>query len=161
MLGGTLQLGNGGTSGSILGDVFTHTTFAINRSDTYTFGGLIAGDGTFVQMGPGTTIFTANNAYLGGTTINAGTLQLGNGGTSGSIIGNVLDNGTLAVNRSEYHSPSSGVISGTGCIQAERHGLDHSSPPPTPISAAPRSMRGTLQLGNGGKSGIDHRQRPR
>ena len=101
VLGGTLQLGNGGTSGSILGDVFTHTTFAINRSDTYTFGGLIAGDGTFVQMGPGTTIFTANNAYLGGTTINAGTLQLGNGGTSGSIIGNVLDNGTLAINRSD------------------------------------------------------------
>ncbi len=53
VLGGMLQLGDGGTSGSILGNVITDATFAINRSDTYTFGGLIEGDGSFVQMGPG------------------------------------------------------------------------------------------------------------
>ena len=110
VLGGTLQLGDGGTSGSILGNVLTHTAFAINRSDTYTFGGLIEGDGSFVQMGPGTTILTANNAYLGGTTISAGTLQVGGGGTSGRILGNVLNNGTLAVNRSDTFTLS-GVIS--------------------------------------------------
>jgi autotransporter-associated beta strand protein len=113
VLGGALQLGDGGTSGSIPGNVFVHTTFAINRSDTYTFGGLIVGDGAFVQMGPGTTILTANNLYFGGTTISAGTLQLGNGGTSGSIIGDVVNNGTLAINRSDTYT-FGGVISGTG-----------------------------------------------
>ena len=40
------------------------------------------------------------NTYTGGTTISAGTLQLGNGGTAGSILGNVLNNGTLAINHS-------------------------------------------------------------
>jgi hypothetical protein len=35
---------------------------------------------------------TDNNTYTGGTTITGGTLQLGNGGTSGSIVGNVVDN---------------------------------------------------------------------
>ena len=48
------------------------------------------------QIGAGTTILTGNNTYTGGTTISAGTLQLGNGGTTGSIVGNVIDNGTLA-----------------------------------------------------------------
>jgi autotransporter-associated beta strand protein len=41
----------------------------------------------------------ANNTYTGGTTISAGTLQVGNGFTTGSIVGDVIDNGTLAFNR--------------------------------------------------------------
>src|SRR5215831_13284827 len=55
--------------------------FAINRSDTFTFGGVISGSGAFQQSGTGTTIFTAANTYTGGTIINAGTLQLGPGGS--------------------------------------------------------------------------------
>jgi fibronectin-binding autotransporter adhesin len=74
VLAGALQLGDGGTSGSILGNVFNHTTLAVNRSDTYTYAGSIIGDGALVQTGPGTTILTGNNLYLGGTTISAGTL---------------------------------------------------------------------------------------
>src|SRR5262249_5988598 len=77
----TLQLGNGGASGSIAGNVTNNGTFAINRSDTFTFGGIISGSGAFQQNGAGTTIFTAANTYTGGTTINAGTLQLGSGGS--------------------------------------------------------------------------------
>jgi outer membrane autotransporter protein len=151
VLGGTLQLGDGGASGSILGNVFNATTFAINRSDTYTFGGVIAGSGAFVQMGPGTTILTANNFYLGGTTISAGTLQLGNGGTRGSIVGDVLNNGTLAVNRSDTLTLA-GVISGTGAFQQNGTGTtilagDNTFGGGTTINA------GTLQLGNGGASG--------
>ena len=37
------------------------------------------------QTGTGTTILIATNTYTGGTTIGAGTLQVGNGGTAGSI----------------------------------------------------------------------------
>ncbi len=115
ILAGTLQLGDGGTSGSILGNVFDHTTLAVNRSDTYTYAGRIIGDGAVVQTGPGTTILTGNNLYLGGTTISAGTLQLGNGGTSGSIIGDVVDNGIFAINRSDTYS-FGGAISGSGAV---------------------------------------------
>ena len=46
-------------------------------------------------------MLTGANTYTGGTTISAGTLQIGNGGTTGSIAGNVTDNGTLVFNRSE------------------------------------------------------------
>ena len=100
-------------------------TLAVNRSDTLTLSGVISGTGAFQQNGTGTTILTAANTYLGGTTINAGTLQLGNGGTSGSITGNVLNNSTLAVNRSDSLTLS-GVISGTWRVPAERHRHDHS-----------------------------------
>src|SRR5262245_17754070 len=75
--GGTLQLGDGGANGSIVGNVTNNGTFAINRSDTFTFGGVISGSGAFQQNGTGTTIFTAANTYTGGTIINAGRLQLG------------------------------------------------------------------------------------
>ena len=90
---GTLQLGNGGTTGSILGDVTDNGTLAFNRSDVVTFPGLISGMGNVAQISPGTTILTANSTYTGGTTISLGTLQLGNGGASGSIVGDVADNG--------------------------------------------------------------------
>jgi fibronectin-binding autotransporter adhesin len=74
---GTLQLGDGGTSGSIVGNVANNGIFAVNRSDVFTFGGLISGTGAFQQNGTGTTIFTANNTYGGATTVSAGTLQAG------------------------------------------------------------------------------------
>ena len=112
---GTLQLGNGGTSGSVAGNITNNAILAFNRSDTYTFGGTISGTGSVQQNGPGTTVFTANHTYQGGTTIAAGTLQLGNGGTSGSIAGNVSNNGILAFNRSDSYT-FGGIISGTGSV---------------------------------------------
>jgi autotransporter-associated beta strand protein len=57
---------------------------------------------------------TGENTYSGGTTISAGTLQLGNGGTAGNIIGNVTDDGTLVFNRSGDKKTFDGVISGSG-----------------------------------------------
>jgi autotransporter-associated beta strand protein len=151
VLGGTVQVGDGGTTGSIAGNVFVHTTFAINRSDTYSFGGTIVGDGAFVQMGSGTTILTNNNAYLGGTTIAAGTLQLGNGGASGSIIGNVVDNGTFAVNRSDTYT-FGGAISGSGAFQQIGTGTTILTATNT-YAGGTTITAGTLQLGNGGASG--------
>ena len=112
---GTLQLGNGGTTGSIVGDVLNNGALTVNRSDTVTIGGTISGSGSFAQIGTGTTILTANNSYSGGTTIATGsTLQLGNGGASGSIVGSVVDNGVLISNNSITVTLSS--ISGTGSV---------------------------------------------
>jgi outer membrane autotransporter protein len=112
---GTMQIGNGGTSGSIIGNVVNYGTLAFNRADIVTFPGVISGTGSVVQAGGGTTILTAASTYTGGTTIQAGTLQIGNGSTSGSIIGDVTTNGTLAFNSSNTVS-FPGIIAGTGSV---------------------------------------------
>jgi outer membrane autotransporter protein len=114
---GTLRLGIGGSSGSVAGDIVNNSALQIVRSDVFTFGRVISGTGLLSQVG-GTTILTGNNTYTGGTFISTGTLQLGNGGTSGSIIGNVsispvFGSGTLAINRSDAYT-FNGEISGLG-----------------------------------------------
>jgi autotransporter-associated beta strand protein/T5SS/PEP-CTERM-associated repeat protein len=94
--GGTLQLGNGGASGSITGDVVDNGTFAINRSDTFAFGGVISGAGTFAQIGPGTTILSATNTYAGGTAINSGVLAVAADANLGAASGGLaFGGGTL------------------------------------------------------------------
>jgi outer membrane autotransporter protein len=113
---GTLQLGDGGTSGSIAGDVLNNGLLAFNRSDAFLVPGAISGSGAVEQNGSGITILTGNNTYAGGTTINAGTLQLGSGGTSGSIVGDVVNDGSLAFNRSDSIN-FEGVISGSGNVR--------------------------------------------
>jgi autotransporter-associated beta strand protein len=84
----TLQLGNGGTTGSIVGDIALGGTLVFNRSNTYSFDGTISDDGPetgkVVQNGPGTLILTGTNSYSGGTTVNAGTLSITNGNAIGS-----------------------------------------------------------------------------
>jgi autotransporter-associated beta strand protein len=110
---GTLQLGNGGATGSIVGDVTDNATLNFDRSDIFSFGGVISGTGAVNQIGTGTVILTATDTYGGGTTISAGTLQIGNGGTTGSIAGNVTDNATLAFDRSDPVT-FAGTISGSG-----------------------------------------------
>jgi outer membrane autotransporter protein len=115
--GGGLQLGDGGTSGSILGNVANNGALVFDRSDTMTFAGVISGSGAVSQIGSGTTILTADNPYTGGTTISAGTLavgdfahpsaalsgggpiSVGSGGTLGgygSVTGPVTNSGVIA-----------------------------------------------------------------
>jgi outer membrane autotransporter protein len=93
----TLQLGNGGTSGSIRGNVTNGGTLAFNRSDIYVFSGVIEDDfgdaGNVVQMGRGTTVLTGNNTYTGNTIVAAGKLVV-DGSISGSQT-SILNGGTL------------------------------------------------------------------
>jgi outer membrane autotransporter protein len=116
---GTLQLGDGGTAGSIVSDIVNDSALIFNRSDALTYGGTIDGTGTVTVRGGGTTIFTANNTYTGSTQIFDATLQLGNGGTTGAIAGNVEfvagQGGTLAFNHSNTLTYG-GTIFGDGSI---------------------------------------------
>ena len=68
-------------------------------------------------MGSGTLVLTNAETYSGGTTISAGTLQLGNNGTTGGVVGNILDNGLLVFDRSDSGACFSAEISGSGSIE--------------------------------------------
>ena len=68
-----------------------------------TLNSAVNGAGALGKLGTGTLVLGADNGYTGGTTITAGTLQLGAGGATGSLLGNVTNNGTLAFNLSLIH----------------------------------------------------------
>jgi outer membrane autotransporter protein len=114
-----------------------------NDTTSTTFGGILE-DGTGVlgltKTGTGTLILTGNNAYSGGTTISAGTLQIGTGGTTGSITGNVTDNGSLAFDRSNSLTFNS-VISGSGTVIQNGSG--------TIILGGTNSYTGGTEINNG------------
>ena len=112
----TLIIGDGTTNGWIVGDVvFTNSVggyeyptriLEFNRSDDVTFPGNIGGPGGTLagglasvageveQSGSGRLTLTGNNTYLGGTVVNGGVLQVGNGGTNGTIGPGAIDTET-------------------------------------------------------------------
>ncbi len=112
---GTLQVGAGGTSGSLASDIANNASLIFNRSDSLTYAGVISGTGAVNKSGAGTLTLSGANTYTGGTTVSAGTLQVGAGSTTGSIAGNVVNNATLAFHRSDALI-FDGVISGTGAV---------------------------------------------
>ncbi|MGO4736837.1 autotransporter domain-containing protein [Bosea sp. 2KB_26] len=86
---GILQIGNGGTTGELAGNVVNNALLSFNRTNDYVFAGAISGSGSVVQSGGGTTILTGNNSYSGGTVIRAGVLEVasdGNLGAQGTAI---------------------------------------------------------------------------
>lgn len=121
ILGGTLQLGNGGTGGTVRGDIINDGALVFDRSDTLTFAGVVSGSGSVRQQGSGTLVLTGDHGYGGGTTVAAGVLQIGDGGTTGAITGNVVNNAVLAFARSDAVA-FGGDISGTGAVRQSGSG---------------------------------------
>ncbi|MGK8642546.1 autotransporter outer membrane beta-barrel domain-containing protein [Brucella anthropi] len=79
--------------------------------------GVLDGSGALAKSGSGTVTLTNDNGYTGGTTVNDGTLALGNGGSSGSVKGDILNNGTLKINRNDFIDLTSNNISGDGNVE--------------------------------------------
>ena len=113
---GTLQVGNGATGSLGSGAVVNNSALIFNRSNTLTVTSAISGSGTVSKAGAGTTIFTGSNTYAGTTTVSAGILRLGDGGTTGSLgAGTVTNNAAISFNRSDVVSVGN-AISGSGRI---------------------------------------------
>jgi autotransporter-associated beta strand protein len=77
---GNLQIGDGGTSGAIVGNVVMASAadsfrqLIFNRSDDMTYGGDISGSGSLRKEGAGTLTLTGDNTYVNATTLAQGTL---------------------------------------------------------------------------------------
>lgn len=123
---GVLQLGAGGTSGNLPGDVLIEgeqTAVAFNRSDRVEYGGSLSGDGQLHQLGgidgTGTLVLTGTNSYRQ-TQVLGGTLEVAEGGTLGGGAVTIASGGTLALSRSGNWSFDN-TITGSGTL-AQRGG---------------------------------------
>ncbi|MBC8095987.1 MAG: autotransporter-associated beta strand repeat-containing protein, partial [Akkermansiaceae bacterium] len=90
----------------------------VNSTTDYTFqgAGSISGGGSLTKSGANTlTILTANN-FSGPTTISAGTVNLGNGSTDGTLGGGAVTNNAALVINPLADQSLAGNISGNGTI---------------------------------------------
>ena len=90
-----------------------------------TFGGAISGNGDLTQAGTGILTLTGSNTYTGNTTVSAGTLQVGNGG-SGEFLGspsvNLGKSAALVFNQSDSLTYG-GAIGGSGNLTQTGPGI--------------------------------------
>ena len=136
---GTLNIGSYGgsdTSGILIAPTISFGsgtgTINFNQTNAFTLTNAITGAGSIQQLGTGTTILTGSNTYSLGTVITAGTLQIGDGITDGSIQGNVTNSAQLVFDPA---ASSTALFSGTVTNVGANSDVLISS--------------GTLQLGNG------------
>jgi len=92
---------------------------AINSTNNYVFtGGYITGSAALVKNGSGSVTLAAANDYTGGTTVNGGTLQLGDGSANnGSVAGAIANNAALVVSNASSQTLNNN-LSGSGKIIA-------------------------------------------
>ena len=117
--GGLLQVGDGGTTGTLGGGsvaIATGAALRFNRSNDLTVSNVLSGAGSLTKLGGGVLTLTGTNVFSGGTTIDVGSLQVGDGGTTGSIGSGsvaIATGASLLFNRSDDLTVAN-VLSGAG-----------------------------------------------
>ncbi|MCB4916925.1 autotransporter-associated beta strand repeat-containing protein, partial [Brucella intermedia] len=92
-----------------------------DAGNVFTVGQNLGAGGALTKKGAGMLVLSGKNTYKGGTTITAGTLQIGTGGASGWIEGDVANDGALVFNRNDAVE-FDGNISGTGSVTQDGTG---------------------------------------
>jgi autotransporter-associated beta strand protein len=155
--GGNLQLGGGsstgrpGTGSINLVNSGNRLTFNISSGSDWVFPNLIYGAGQVYKSTSTKVVLTADNTYSGFTVINSGTLQIGNGGTTGLAGTGILNTNSysLIFNRSDDFIITN-TLQGTGNITKNGAGkLTLASTSNTHTGLITISA-GTLEFGNGG-----------
>jgi autotransporter-associated beta strand protein len=142
---------------------YQNFTFGVNNGSGNFSGTLADSDSApanFVKEGSGTQTLSGANSYIGTTTISGGTLQLGNGGTTGSLSTNsaITNNGNLTINRSNNVTQGvdfSNSISGTGSFTQAGSGTTTLTSA-IAYSGTTNVSGGTLVLQGSGGGGTDY-----
>jgi gliding motility-associated-like protein len=109
------------TSSSFPGVVVNNGLVIFKRATPLTIAGNMSGSEEILQLGAPITL-TGNSTHTGTITIaKDSSLIIGTGGTSGSIVGNVVNYGLLTFNRSDSSSYP-GILSGSGNLTKSGQG---------------------------------------
>ena len=135
---GTLNIGNGGTSGTlnaleVRGGAGT-AVVNFSQTDSFTFTPTLTGGLSVNQIGPGTTTLAVAESYTGSTNVLGGTLRLAFGGVSADILPSTTD-----------------LTIGSGTLQLSGEGTQTVNSLSTGISTAGRivmDVNETLDLGS-------------
>jgi fibronectin-binding autotransporter adhesin len=106
--GGTLE----GTTATLTGDITDNANVTFNQTAGGSYGNVITGSGSVTKIGSGTVTFTAANGYTGGTEVDAGTLQLGSGGSLAATTALTVNGGSFDIENTVGQTV--GSLSGTG-----------------------------------------------
>jgi fibronectin-binding autotransporter adhesin len=112
----------------------------------------VVSNGALTKAGTGTLTLTGANTYTGLTTVNEGTLQIGNGAVDGSLATpSIVTNGTLAYNLAAPQTATI-PISGTGGLT--KLGVGTLTLPNANTYSGPTTVtNGILNVQNGGALG--------
>ncbi len=145
--GGTLQIGEGGTTGSFgTGSVINNATLVFDRDGTLNVPGAVSGSGVLINRGPGVVTLNGALSHSGGIQIQNGSLLIGanssaatgdvtvgdgTGAASSAVLGGVGPlGGTVTLSTDGAIAPGLGVgsleltgtVSGTGGLLVEIDG---------------------------------------
>lgn len=119
--GGTVRVGDGGTAGDLgIGNVTNNAALVFQQPDNRIVNAAVSGSGTLTQNGFAVLTLAKDNSYSGATTIGAGAaLQVGNGGSTGTLGTNGTSNsGVLLFNRTGTFNYG-GDITGPGIVSKD------------------------------------------
>jgi autotransporter-associated beta strand protein len=154
--GGTLSATDTFTLGASRGvtlQTATNSTISVDSTKTLTAAGIISGSGNVSKTGEGTLVLTGANDFTGSLTLSVGTLDIGDGASSGSVATtSIVTNADLRFNRNDNTSTVAAITGtgnltklGTGVLTLNNTGTNYSGT--TTVSA------GTLRLGAAGVLG--------
>ena len=159
--GGSLQLGDGGSFGSLYasGYIQNDGNLTINRNSTVVQGadfggGSIGGSGSFTQAGTGTTTFTMGNSYAGTTTVSAGKLEVSSDQTGTGAV-SVAGGAALGIKTSsgQWQPTTLTLGTGTGCT-LEFNNIANAGTTTAPFNPGSVSRNGTVMVNLKSISGV-------
>ena len=142
---GTLQIGNGGIGDIGKGNVTNNGALVFAQADgaSHIVAGAVSGTGSITENGNATVVLAANNSYTGPTTVSAGTLQVGNNGTTGNLGSTpvVTNNSALAI---DVSGPLSFpyTVTGSGSLAVQGAGT-------VSLAGSSLTYQGNTEISNG------------
>lgn len=115
-------LGGNGTTISNLGGIAQSQVvlgtkqLTVSSSTDTTMAGNISGTGDLIKTGSNTLTLTGDNTYTGTTTISTGTLQIGDGATTGTLKSSGIANSASLIFNHNDDFEYVGILSGNGTL---------------------------------------------